>query len=356
MSGVKVCDENYCAACYFRTVAEYPNRKCLIQLTERCNLHCEHCFVSAENQGEMMDFEKFKKQIIPQLVKNNVKKVTLTGGEPFVYPKLMDVIRLLMDENIEISICTNATLVTKEFVQQIQNYKSIHFNVSLDGFSADSHGAFRGNKDTRLFAVIIRNIEMLGEMGLLNGILVTPNIYAKVEEYESICEFAKKNHAKYVLMNPLSEFGRGETNIKLAMKNAEMEKIKDLTQKYSDGEMEVVYIRFPNSDKKPLSECVAGKIMYIFTDGDIAYCPYLVFASNDKKSLYSRTDFIVGNIFESNFEWQENLKNYKLPIEDEDACMNCNEKGCKRGCYAAKVSKGKRLSAKDEELCPLLNE
>ena len=126
MSGVKVCNENYCAACYFRTVAEYPNRKCLIQLTERCNLHCEHCFVSAENQGEMMDFDKFKKQIIPQLVKNNVKKVTLTGGEPFVYPKLMDVIRLLMDENIEISLCTNATLITKEFVQQIQNYKSIH--------------------------------------------------------------------------------------------------------------------------------------------------------------------------------------------------------------------------------------
>ena len=64
MSGVKVCNENYCAACYFRTVAEYPNRKCLIQLTERCNLHCEHCFVSAENRGKMIDFDKFKKETL----------------------------------------------------------------------------------------------------------------------------------------------------------------------------------------------------------------------------------------------------------------------------------------------------
>lgn len=353
MSGVKVYNTNYCAACYFRTIAEYPNQKCLIQLTERCNLHCEHCFVSAGSAGKMIDFEKIEKQIVPQLIKNNVKKVTLTGGEPFVYPKLMNVIELLINENIDISICTNATLITKEFIQQIEGWKNIHFNVSLDGFSVNSHGRFRGNRDVRVFDTIIKNIELLGEKRLLNGILVTPNIYAAVEEYEQICEFAKKNHAKYVLMNPLSEFGRGEANIELAMGSEQMEKIRDLTQKYNDDEMELVYIRFPNSQKKPLSECVAGKVMYIFTDGNIAYCPYLVFASNDKNSLYSKEDFIIGNIFEQDFDLGEKIKNYKLPVNDDEVCKNCNESMCRKGCYAAKISKGKSLSERDEELCPM---
>lgn len=356
MSGVKVYNENYCAACYFRTVAEYPNRKCLIQLTERCNLHCEHCFVSAESRGDMMDFDKFKKLIIPQLVKSNVNKVTLTGGEPFVYPQLIDVIKLLVDEDIEVSICTNATLITKEFLQKIDEDKNIHFNVSLDGFSSDSHGMFRGNNDPQVFKKIIRNIEMLGERGVLNGILVTPNKYASIEEYEKICEFAKKNHAKYVLMNPLSEFGRGETNIKLAMENIQMREIRNLTKKYSDDEMDVIYIRFPNSEKKPLSDCVAGRIMYIFTNGDIAYCPYLVFAASDTGSLYSRQDFIIGNIFEDDFDWEEKIRSYTLPLEDDEVCKGCTEKLCKKGCYAAKVSKGKRLSERDEELCPIINE
>ena len=80
MSGVKVYNENYCAACYFRTIAEYPSRKCLIQLTERCNLHCEHCFVSADRTGAMIDFEMFREQIVPQLVINNIKKVYLCEG------------------------------------------------------------------------------------------------------------------------------------------------------------------------------------------------------------------------------------------------------------------------------------
>lgn len=353
MSGVKVYNENYCAACYFRTIAEYPSRKCLIQLTERCNLHCEHCFVSADRTGAMIDFEIFRDKIVPQLVINNIKKVTLTGGEPFVYPKLKEVISLLVGHNIEISICTNATLITKEFVNQIEKYKDVHFNVSLDGFSAGSHGRFRGNQDLRLFETIISNIEMLGEKKLLNGILVTPNIYAAVEEYEKICEFAKKSHAKYVLLNPLSEFGRGEENICLGMAREQMEEIRNLTLKYSSDEMEVIYIRFPNSEKKPLSECVAGKIMYIFTNGDIAYCPYLVFASNDKNSLYSREDFVIGNIFEDNFDWEKKLKHFKMPVNKDEICIGCNEKICKKGCYAAKVSKGMRLSEPDVELCPL---
>lgn len=355
MSGEKVYDTNYCAACYFRTIAKYPSKKCLIQLTERCNLHCEHCFVSADNVGEMMEFEKIKEQVLPQLVKNNVKKVTLTGGEPFVYPKLLDVIELLNASNIEICICTNGTLITKEFIHKIEHLKSIHFNVSLDGFSADSHGTFRGNKDEKVFEKIIENIKLLGEKRLLNGILVTPNIYSEIEEYEKICEFAKQNHAKYVLMNPLSEFGRGESNVQLAMGNEQMERIRNLTEKFCDEEMELVYIRFPNVQHKPLSECVAGRVVYIFTNGNIAYCPYLVFAAKDKKSLYSERDFIIGNIFEQDFDWEEKIKNYKFPINIDEVCEGCDNNMCRKGCYAAKISKGKKLSENDEELCPLIN-
>lgn len=31
MNGKKIYNENFCAACYFRTVAKYPQKKCLLQ-------------------------------------------------------------------------------------------------------------------------------------------------------------------------------------------------------------------------------------------------------------------------------------------------------------------------------------
>lgn len=74
MNGTKIYNEEFCAACYFRTIAEYPKRKCLIQITEKCNLCCEHCFVSANNIGQEMDIQKIKDIILPQLLKTISQK------------------------------------------------------------------------------------------------------------------------------------------------------------------------------------------------------------------------------------------------------------------------------------------
>jgi len=356
MNGKKIYSDEYCAACYFRTIAEYPKRKCLIQLTEKCNLCCEHCFVSANNIGQEMDIQKIKDIILPQILKNNIAKVTLTGGEPFVHPQLSDVVELLIANNIAVSICTNATLITESFLERFENCENLHFNVSLDGFSSSSHGKFRGNQNPELFNRIISNIKLLGKKGLLNGVLVTPNIYSSVQEYVELCKFAKTCHAKYVLMNPLSQFGRGEKTIDLAFDNQQMNELRQATKKFNDNDMEMVYIRFPNSEKKPLSECVAGKVMYIFTNGDIAFCPYIVFATKDFGSLYDSKDFILGNIFAKDFDWEKSLNDYKFPVSYNEVCLKCDNQKCKKGCYAVKISHGSDLTKRDCDLCPLENE
>ena len=354
MSGIEIYNEEYCAACYFRTIAEYPQKKCLIQITEKCNLCCAHCFVSANSLGKEMEFKKIKEVILPQLIKNNITKVTLTGGEPFVHPKLLDIVQLLLANNIAVSICTNATLISEQFINNFENCKKLHFNVSLDGLSPESHGKFRGNQNPELYNTIINNIELLGKKGLLNGILVTPNIYSSVQEYLKLCEFAKNCHAKYVLMNPLSQFGRGENTVDLAFNGQQMNELREATKKFNDNDMEMVYIRFPNSESKPLSECVAGKVMYIFTNGDIAFCPYMVFAAKDSASLYDANDFMIGNIFKEGFDLEKSLNDYSFQADYHQVCKECNNQKCKKGCYAAKISHGDQLTERDYALCPLI--
>jgi|InofroStandDraft_1065614.scaffolds.fasta_scaffold06096_8 radical SAM protein with 4Fe4S-binding SPASM domain len=352
MDGTKIYDSEYCAACYFRTIAKYPNKKCLIQLTERCNLHCEHCFINADGHGKEIAFERIERYILPQLLKNHITKVTLTGGEPFVYRQLSDVVRLLSERQIYVGICTNASLVTEEFLDKIRGC-NVHFNVSLDGFAVASHGRFRGNTNPEIFERIKSNIRLLGERRLLKGVLVTPNRYTPLSEYIDICDFARGCCAEYILMNPLSQFGRGEEGVSVALGEEEMEQLRRETQRYDDGQTEMVYIRFPNREKKPLGECVAGKIMYIFTNGDIAYCPYMVFAARNRVSRYTDNEFIMGNIFEEGFEWEKVIGNYRFPIDFEDTCSGCTNTTCKRGCYASKISQGMKLSDADVKICPM---
>lgn len=353
MISQKIHNPSFAESCYFRSIATLPYKKIMLQLTEKCNLCCKHCFVSSTLSGNEMEYDKIENILLPHLIQANVKKVTLTGGEPFVFSRLLDVIRLLNKNGIQISVCTNASLITEKFIDEILDIDKIHFNVSLDGFSSSSHGTFRGNSDEKLFKTIISNISMLGRYHLLNGILVTPNHYTKIEEYDKICKFGKEVGARYVLINPLSSFGRGEQTYSLGYSQSELIKLYDITQKYNSVDFEIIYIRFPNTAQKPLEKCVAGKISYVFASGEVAICPYMVFAAKDAISKYKPEQFIIGNAFTESFNLDEALIDYKLPFDSHgDTCSNCSYLECSKGCYATKISAGQNLNDADLDMCP----
>ena len=352
---IKIYDKKFISACYFRSTVEAPNKKVIIQITERCNLFCKHCFVSSSRKGDEISFDKFRNNILSKLLQCNTVKITLTGGEPLVHPNIKEIIELLSNNGIEVAVCTNAVLISDELIQLCSHLGTIHFNVSLDGFRPESHGTFRGNSNPDLFKTIINNISKLGQAHLLNGILVTPNKYANIEEYQEICKFAKSICAKYVLFNPLSEFGRGQDATEVGRYKQQLVEIKELTQDYSDENFEVVYIRFPDPTK-PIGDCPIGKILYVFTNGDVAICPYVAFAAKDRKSIYNSEQFIVTNIFELQGKLDDELKKYRLPFEpiNKKQDILCKLK-CSKGCYVAKISHGLSIYDCDYDLCGLKN-
>lgn len=348
----RIYDSTCASACFFRSTVHPPKRKIMLQITQRCNLHCAHCFAESGNIGNEMSLSDIRQFILPQLIKNQVVKVTLTGGEPLCNPSIKQITQLLLDHEIGVSICTNATLIDPLWIEQLSQHKNIHFNVSLDGMRMESHGRFRGGLSEETFKQILQNILILGKHKLLNGILTTPNQYATIDEYVDLCNFAKEVGANYVLMNPLSPFGRGVETQALAYSNAEMCALKEKTKSIISSDFEVVYIRFPNIEHKPIGRCPLGSILYVFCNGDVAICPYMVFAANGNNS-YNPRDFIMGNIFKTNMDFTTEIKkfhkneifNYNIK---QETCLHCS-----RGCYAIKISQGQELSDCDFDMCPL---
>lgn len=346
---------NQMASCYFRTSVQPPYRKALVQITERCNLHCAHCFVSAGQYGDTMSLESIRDVLAPRLKECRVMSVTLTGGEPFVHPNIIEIISLCKDAGMKVGVCTNATCISEDQMRTLVALGT-HCNVSLDGFSSESHGKFRGDKAS--FVTTITTIEMLARHGLLQGLLVTPNNLAEVEEYTKLCEFAVANGATYVLMNPLSSMGRGvKTARKLGVPNEVMQQIANATSQFAD-KVEMVLIRFPNERKLPLAGCEAGNIIYVFTPGELTVCPYLVFAAWTPQSQHKAEEFIVGNIFRD-ADIAARLDAYKLHeryrLGGNPTCEGCRLNiECGKGCPAAIISSGKRIEEVDAEVCPIL--
>jgi len=341
-------------SCYFRTSVSGGNRKALIKITEKCNLKCAHCFVSAGDFGDEISLKNIKEKLIPELLGAKVISVTLTGGEPLIHTEIRDVIKAFNKANIAISICTNGVGLDSDMIRFLQSFKYITVNVSLDGFSENTHGKFRGNKKS--FNDTINSIKLLNKAGLLKGLLSTPNSLSSVGEYEELIQFSIENNAKYVLMNPLGSFGRGEKSIdKLRFPDSEMIDLYNRIKKYS-SDVEIVDIRFPNVEKKLLSSCEAGNIIYVFTNGDVTICPYLVFASTTKVSKYGSKEFIVSNLLTS-IGLGKALDSYdiqkKYNLGDNEKCNNCStSKGCGKGCPAAIIASGQLINGVDSDLCP----
>lgn len=341
-------------ACYFRTAAAADGRKALLQITERCDLHCAHCFVSATREGSDLSVELIADVVLPRLKRARVTRLTLTGGEPFAHPGLLDICDLAVTAGLPVGICTNGTSVTPEQIDHLKSLGNIHVNVSLDGFRAESHGRFRG--DPASFAITVQSIRQLSEAGLLQGILSTPHNLAAPSEFKSVAEFASESGAEYLLMNPLSAMGRGVmSQKKLAADTATMRDVETKAREGAAARLDVVPIRFPN-DTAPLSPCIAGDIIYVFVNGDVAVCPYLVFAARSPRSRYAASAFMVGNVITAPID--EALDNYRFhdrfTVGNNRTCQSCqlNSK-CGKGCPAAVIANGGLIGDRDVETCPI---
>jgi radical SAM protein with 4Fe4S-binding SPASM domain len=254
-----------------------------------------------------------------------------------------------------VTVCTNAVSVTEALIETARQLGHVSFNVSVDGTTAESHGRFRGRRDS--FAETLDGVRRLGDAGLLKGVLSTPNSLADPAEYDGVFDLAEEAGADYLLMNPLSSFGRGiRTRGRLKADEQTMSGIAaTISAKAEDSTTDAVFIRFPN-DTRPLGGCIAGDLFYVFATGEVAVCPYLVFATENPGAQHRREEFIVGNLF-TDADIAERLDAYKFherySVGSNPSCGGCSAYGtCGKGCPAAVIAAGGSIGDVDVDLCP----
>ncbi|MEK7070070.1 MAG: radical SAM protein [Patescibacteria group bacterium] len=120
-----------------------------IELTEKCNQKCFHCYnywrYSEEIGKNELNTQDFL-AVVKKLVTAGINSVTLTGGEPFLKPGLLFSILEYCDKNnIKASINSNATLIKKHDAIKIRDLGVTHVLVSLLG-TEKTHNTITNSK------------------------------------------------------------------------------------------------------------------------------------------------------------------------------------------------------------------
>ena len=95
-----------------RTVEKHRPLSVHFDLTYRCNERCVHCYLDHDDHGELTTAECL--QVLGDLARSGALFLTFSGGEIFLRPDLYEILAAARRLHFDISLKTNALLVTPE--------------------------------------------------------------------------------------------------------------------------------------------------------------------------------------------------------------------------------------------------
>jgi len=123
-----------------------------LESTDACNLHCTTCSRDMiVDKAQVLDEELWKK-IIDELRPSNINVSGI--GEPFLHPRIFDIIRHARERGAAVNCATNFTRVKGRHKQIVESGIS-QLKVSIDAARADTYRIIRGED---AFASIVEGI------------------------------------------------------------------------------------------------------------------------------------------------------------------------------------------------------
>ena len=186
-----------------------------IIVSEKCNLNCPYCHhegrIDALIGGEIKRNDSFDlKKILEFAKKKKFEKIKISGGEPLLFPDLLEICTQFKNDFKDIGITTNGTLI-EEYELGFKALAGSNFsvNVSLNSVNPERYRHITG-QDT--LSNVQRGIELLNDMDIkikINTVITQYNLC----EMTDIIEYAARQRIPIKLLDlftvvPSEEFKR----------------------------------------------------------------------------------------------------------------------------------------------------
>lgn len=194
-----------------------PPKTLTIAITDRCNLACRHCWVSAGTERTGALPERILRRLLAEFRDLEGESVCLTGGEPLCHPAWLRLLQFARSLGFEAaSLQTNAMLLDDRDAAQLLDlgFRSLALQVSLDGATAASHDLVRG---AGAFRTALGGIETLVKRGLGRSVLLCfTEMRHNLAEFADLLRLADDLGLGGVRCGTLVRFGRGAASNQIA--------------------------------------------------------------------------------------------------------------------------------------------
>lgn len=202
-------------------------------MTRRCNLDCQHCYICADNEDRSELSTEEAKVFIDDIAEMGCPVLLFSGGEPTLRKDLCELGAYAISKGVRAVISSNGTLITEEMAEDIAKVGFSYVGISLDG-APETHDKFRGKVGA--FDDAVRGIRNCLKAGVKAGVRLTLNA-ANYKELPHILDIVEKEGIPRFCMYHLVYAGRGKEIIDLELPHDETRAaIKLLIDKVVDWE------------------------------------------------------------------------------------------------------------------------
>ncbi len=314
--------------------------------TDRCNLKCSMCFERLRKPRPEMRLSDWQR-IIDQ-IKRFRPRIHLSGGEPFLYPHIIDLIALIKRENLFLAITTNGTFLDKHAGEIVaRGVNRLH--ISIDG-PEKIHDRIRGVSGTfKKLMTGLEKIQKLRNTGRLpviriNSMINLNNPAAMQEVINIACnidaESVQFQHPLFVDKQSLTSHRFFlKKNLKLDLNywqnaNINIEKPKDYAGageiiRNLQAERTINVTIFPDTSGKELEAYYSNANSFYRIHQGTCHAMWNTATIHPSGDMESCPDYVVGNCQGSSFLglWNNNaMKKLRKRIRQNNFFTVCH--GC----------------------------
>jgi radical SAM protein with 4Fe4S-binding SPASM domain len=183
------------------TAKEHRLPNLVIELTERCNNDCQHCYINlpagdqAAREREMST--DFVEDLIRQAMDLDCLDLRFTGGEPLLREDFAEIYRFSRRSGLRVFISTNARLITPELVKLLRLMPPGQpLAITVYGMSAGTYEKVTGVPGS--YEEFRRGVRLLEENQVAFGLVMTvlPDNRADLPAYENWVRESTSNWQK----------------------------------------------------------------------------------------------------------------------------------------------------------------
>jgi len=194
-----------------------PLNTLYLYISGSCNLACRHCwitpeYVGFEPQAHVASGRHVRLDDVAKAIREGkplgLHSVKLTGGEPTLHPRFRELVALIAEEGLQITMETNGTLIDDDLAAFIRDTPRFSFvSVSLDGADAATHDALRSVEGS--FRRAVAGIRSLVKVGYRPQVICTLH-RGNIGQVDDVVALAEELGCGSVKFNLIQEMGRGE--------------------------------------------------------------------------------------------------------------------------------------------------